>query len=183
MKSEIIYFEKPGEENTNDVLALSLKRYLTGGIDAVVVASTTGKTAEKAAKVFRKSGARLIIVGEVLEGKQSPGLEICNKLEQDGIEVIWGTTMGSMSKFTRNDIANLIADSYKRISEGFKVVCEITLMAATAGYVEKGQKILAIAGTHVGSDTAVVTTAAGFGDFKSFQVNEILCKPYSRSGN
>jgi hypothetical protein len=181
MKSEIIYFEKAGEDNTNETLTLARERFDDGGIDVVIVASSTGKTALKAADVFSGSGAKLIIVGEVLDGMQSPNAQVCKTLAEKGLIVIWGTTMGGMSKFTRNDTGNLVADTYKRISEGFKVVCEIVLMATSAGYIEEGAKVLSIAGTHVGSDTAVVAKAAPFGKFKSFQVHEILCKPYARS--
>jgi len=181
MKSEITYFDKAGEDNTEATLRLARERLDKGGIEAVLIASSTGKTALKAAEVFAGADAKVIIVGEVLDGKQSPGADICGELAKKGIDVIWGTTMGGMSKFTRNESGNLVADTYKRISEGFKVVCEIVLMATTAGYVAEGAKVLSIAGTHVGSDTAVVTKAAPFGAFKGFQVHEILCKPYARS--
>ena len=47
--------------------------------------------------------------------------------------------------------------------------------------LKKGQKVLSIAGTHSGVDTAVVAKSSGYEDFKSFEVMEILCKPYQRS--
>jgi len=180
MKTEITYFEKSGENNTADVLAIALKRYQQGDIDMIVVASSFGKTAKMAAEVFAGEKVSLLIVGEVLEGKQSPPLEVCESLSTKGHRVIWGVTMGTMSKFSRNETPNLIADVYKRISEGFKVVCEIVLIATSSGYLQAGQKVLSIAGTHSCADTAIVARAAGYADFKAFQVHEILCKPYKR---
>ncbi len=181
MKTEITYFKKSGEDNTADVLAIALKRYQQGDIDAIVIASSFGKTAKMAADVFSGEKVSLLIVGEVLEGKQSPPPEVCKSLITKGHQVIWGLPMGAISKFSRNDTPNLIADAYKRVSEGFKVVCETVLIATSSGYLQAGQKVLSIAGTHSGADTAVVARAAGYGDFKAFQVHEILCKPYQRS--
>ncbi len=68
MKTEITYFEKSGEDNTADVLAIALERYQHGDIDAIIVASSFGKTAKMAADVFASEKVPLLIVGEVLEG-------------------------------------------------------------------------------------------------------------------
>lgn len=181
MKSEITYFEKGGEENTAQVLQITLERYKKGDIEAVVIASSFGKTATMAAETFASENINFLVVGEVLDGIQSPPKKIVEKLKAQGHNVIWGLPMGQMSKFSRDETPKLIADAYKRISEGFKVVCEIVLIATNAGYIKNGVKILSIAGTHSGADTAIVAKAAGYQDFKAFQVLEILCKPYQRS--
>ena len=181
MKKEITYFEKSGEDNTADVLNIALKRYQQGDIEAVVIASSVGKTAKMAAEVFADEKVSLLIVGEVLEGKQSPPPDVCESMREKGHQVIWGLPMGAMSKFSRDETPKLVADAYKRVSEGFKVVCEIVLIATSYGYLQAGQKVLSIAGTHSGADTAIVARAAGFAVFKAFQVYEILCKPYQRS--
>jgi len=180
--AEITYFQAAGEQNTSTALEIALKRYQQGDIDMVVLASTYGESAMQAARVFAGSGAKLLVVGEVLDGAQSPSMDICKDLEAQGIRVLWGTSLGAMSVFTRNQTAQVIADAYRRISEGFKVACEITLMAASQGFIQTGQKVLAIGGTHRGSDTVVVMRAASFTDFKDFEIHEILCKPYRRKG-
>lgn len=181
MKSEITYFDKPGEHNTDQVLNIALERYKQGDIDAVVIASTFGKTAVRAAEMFSEHGTPLLIVGEVLEGKQNPQSDVCQKLADQGHTVIWGVPMGQMSKFSRDDSAKLVGDAYKRISEGFKVVCEIVMIGCSTGFIHEGSRVLSIAGTHSGADTAIVAKAAGFSEFMDFQVLEILCKPYQRS--
>lgn len=180
MKQEITYFEKSGENNTEKALEIARLRFAAGDIDAVVIASTQGKTALKAAKALADIKIPLLVVGEVLDGIQHPLPEVCEQLEAMGHKVIWGLPMGQMSKFSHSESAKLVADAYKRISEGFKVVCEIILMATNAGFLKKGAKVISIAGTHSGSDTAIVATASGYDDFLQFQVHEILCKPYQR---
>ena len=48
METKTVYFEKPGKENTDAVLALVNKRAKELGIKTVLVASTTGFAAVKA---------------------------------------------------------------------------------------------------------------------------------------
>ena len=179
--AEITYFETAGPVNTERTLEIAKARFLQGGIDAVVLASSYGETARKAADLFKGCDVNLLVVGEVLDGKQSPDEPVQEYLRGLGLKVIWGTTLGGMTTFTREPAAGLVADAYRRVSEGFKVVCEITLIAGSQGWLETGQKVIAIAGTHRGSDTAVVASAASFTNFKKFEVNEILCKPYQRA--
>ena len=179
--AEITYFESGGAQNSETVIKIALARYQQGGIDAVVTASSYGESAKQAAQVFAGSGAKLLVVGEVLDGQQSPNATICAELAAQGHRVLWGTPLGAMSTFTRDQTAAVVADCYRRVSEGFKVVCEIVLIATSQGYLQTGQKVLAMAGTHRGLDTAVVASAAAFNDFKEFEINEILCKPYRRS--
>ena len=181
MKKEITYFTKTGAGNTNVVLRIASDRYKQGGIDKVLVASTYGETALKAIEAFRDTAANLIVVGEVIKGEQSPPENIRAKLEEAGSRVLWGTPMGEMGAFTKEPAATRIADAYRRVSEGFKVVCEITMIATSQGFVHAGEKVLAVAGTHEGADTAIVASAASFRQFTDLEVLEILCKPYSRS--
>jgi hypothetical protein len=135
---EITYFVSAGESNTRQTLEIAFKRWQQGGIDAIVIASTYGDSAELAAQLFGDSGAHLLVVGEVHDGKQSPETEICRSLEARGHKVIWGMPMGAMSAFTREQTAVMVADTLRRVSEGFKVVCEITLIATTLGFIQPG---------------------------------------------
>ena len=47
-----MYFEKPGKDNTDQTLKLTAERRQELGIDKVVVASSTGRTAYKAMELF-----------------------------------------------------------------------------------------------------------------------------------
>jgi hypothetical protein len=179
--AEITYFENSGSENTEKVIRLALDRYKAGGIDEVIIASTFGGTAKLAAKSFTGTGIRLLVFGEVLDGIQSPSEDVVEELEAQGHKVIWGVHLNAMSVFTGDNSARLVSEAYYRISEGFKVVCEIVLVATSQGYLRPGERVLAIAGTSRGADTAIVASAAPITQFKEFEVHEILCKPYRRA--
>ncbi|MEM3507134.1 MAG: pyruvate kinase alpha/beta domain-containing protein, partial [Candidatus Bathyarchaeia archaeon] len=61
MKIEkIVYFDKPGVENTDETLRLAKERAEALGIKNIVVASRTGTTGIKACKIFK--GYNLVIV-------------------------------------------------------------------------------------------------------------------------
>ena len=47
-----MYFEEPGKINTEETLKLAFERGMALGINEVVVASTSGETALKAADIF-----------------------------------------------------------------------------------------------------------------------------------
>jgi hypothetical protein len=162
-------------------LELARERYDAGDIKKIILASTYGDTALSAADLFKSSGAHLIIFGEVLEGKQHPTADVCEKLRSQGHQIIWGVHLNAISQFTQDHSARLVSEAYYRISEGFKVACEITLIAASQGFIGHAEKILSIAGTHRGADTAIVAMAAPITKFNEFEVLEILCKPYSRT--
>jgi hypothetical protein len=70
-----------------------------------------------------------------------------------------------------------MANLLRCFCQGFRVCFEIVLMATDAGHVKSSEKIIAIAGTGRGSDTALVMQAASSQHLKKLRVNEILCKP------
>ncbi|HQM53768.1 MAG TPA: hypothetical protein PLI86_11705, partial [bacterium] len=63
-------------------------------------------------------------------------------------------------------------------SQGVKVCVEIVLMAADAGLAASGERVIAVAGTAHGADTALVMRAASSQNLRGLRVNELLCKPY-----
>jgi hypothetical protein len=50
-------------------------------------------------------------------------------------------------------------------------------MVTDAGLVATGERVIAIAGTAWGSDTAMVMQAASTQHLRRLRVNEIICKP------
>ena len=48
-----MYFDKPGKDNTDQTLKLAAERASELGLDEVVVATTTGRTAYKAMEAFK----------------------------------------------------------------------------------------------------------------------------------
>ena len=60
MESRIVYFERPGDENTDEVLRIAKQRARESGIKTVLVASTSGNTAVRAISALE--GLRVIAV-------------------------------------------------------------------------------------------------------------------------
>jgi uncharacterized protein len=75
----------------------------------------------------------------------------------------------------------LIANLLRCFCQGVKVCFEMVLMVADGGFAASGERVIAIAGTGSGSDTALVMQAASSQHFKNLRVNEIICKPLNPS--
>lgn len=60
MEATTVYFERPGQENTDDVFRAIKRRAAEPGIRTVLVASTRGDTAVKAAAGL--DGLRLVVI-------------------------------------------------------------------------------------------------------------------------
>ena len=65
MEARITYFENPGKENTDAVMAIVKTRMQELAINTVIVASYHGFTAGKAVEAL--GGKRIIVVGGFLE--------------------------------------------------------------------------------------------------------------------
>ena len=62
MEEKIVYYEKPGKDNTDETLKLVAERAQARGISKVVLASTKGDTARAALAAFGDSDIRLVVV-------------------------------------------------------------------------------------------------------------------------
>ncbi len=62
MEEKIVYYEQPGIENTEMTLKLAGERAKARGIKKIVLASTRGDTARKAAKLWAKSGIKMVVI-------------------------------------------------------------------------------------------------------------------------
>ena len=51
------------------------------------------------------------------------------------------------------------------------------MMACDGGCIGIGEKVIAVAGTGSGADTAVLATAAPSTKITSLRIHEIICKP------
>ncbi len=184
MESSVTYFEQPGGHNTEQTLRLARRRAEELGIRRVVVASTHGRTARKAAEVFRGCDAELIAVSISAafeeEGWTMSGAER-RAVEQAGVQVLTGlhgladgVAEGLQGGHTPGTI---VADTLRLFSQGMKVAVEIAVMALEAGRLPAGEEVIAVAGTNGGADTAVVLRPAFARKIKDLRICEILCKP------
>ena len=179
MEEKVVYFEKPGKENTSQVLKLVAERAQARGIGRIILASTRGDTAREAVEAFAESDLRLVVVphqygfGE----KQRFPAELVADLEKKGHCVHFGTMLFHTEEFYGIRTPRVMANLLRIFGQGIKVCVEIILMACDGGAVEQGEKVIAVAGTGAGADTAVVATAAASPKLTELRIHEIICKP------
>ena len=180
MESKIVYFEDSGEENTEATFKLVQERLNHMEIKKIVLASTTGATARKAMNFFKNQGIKLIIVPHQFDFHREENAfppELVKDLRESGHEVHFGTMLFHTDDFYGTNNATTMANLLRCFCQGVKVCFEIVLMVTDAGLVTSGEKVIAIAGTARGSDTALVMQAASTQHLRRLRVNEIICKP------
>ena len=180
MESKIVYFEDMGPENTEATFRMVLERLNALGIKKLVLASTTGTTARKAMEFFKDSDVKLIIVPHQHDFRREKNAfpdELVKTLRESGHEVHFGTMLFHTDRLYESTTPTLMANLLRCFCQGVKVCFEIVLMTTDAGLVESGEKVIAIAGTGRGSDTALVMQAASSQHLRRLKVNEIICKP------
>jgi hypothetical protein len=194
IRRDIVYFEKAGSQNTDDVIMLALERAHLLNIKHVVVASTSGATGVRAAIAFAGSGIRVIVVGHHV-GFSEPGQreledQHIRQLQEMGATIVEAThaLSGVERSITRKlsgaSRVESIAEALRSvISVGTKVCVEISIMAADAGQVPVDRKteIIVIGGTWDGADTACVIRPAHANNFFDLHVMEIICMPREKS--
>lgn len=180
-----MYFPDAGEKHTDETLNIAKETALTRGIKDVVVASTRGKTALKAAEIFRGAGVNLVVVthntGFNEPGKQEFDPEIRQKLAEEGVKVLTGTMVlrnldtAIRKKFSYSE-TEIVNATLRMFCQGAKVCVEMAAMASDAGLVPPGD-VIAIAGTSYGADTAMIIASRPSNQFFDIKVREILIKP------
>ena len=178
MEEKVTYFEKVGKENTEPTLKLALERARARGIKKVVMASTVGATAQLAARLWKDEGIKLIVVphqANFMGLNFDP--EIRKELENQGHTVHLGTMLFHTDSLYGTQAPTVLANMLRTFSQGMKVCVEIVLMAADGGHVEVGEKVVIIAGSGRGADTAVVALASTSNHLFDLHIQEIICKP------
>jgi hypothetical protein len=186
MEAKIVYFETPGKENTDEALRIVKKRADELGIKTVVIASNSGDTAVKAVEILK--GIRVVAVG-LATGTRGADVQLFTQenrsiVERSGGVVLTttnafsGVSRAVQSKYNTDSIPDIIANTLRIFGSGIKVICEITMMAADSGLVRTDEAIIGMAGTHNGSDTAVILKPVNSQNFFDFKIQEILCKPH-----
>ncbi len=180
MESEVVYYESVRTDNTETTFDLVRKKLNTSGIKKLVLASTTGVTAKKAVDFFKEMDVKIVVVahqyGFLRETNRFPQ-ELVKTIRKAGHEVHFGTMLFHTEDFYGSSIPTIMANLLRCFSQGTKVCFEIALMATDAGLLASGEKVIAIAGTGRGADTALVMQAASSRNLKRLKVNEIVCKP------
>ncbi|MDH5783792.1 MAG: hypothetical protein OEZ35_09080 [Candidatus Bathyarchaeota archaeon] len=192
----VFYFNVCGQVNTEETLKLAIQRAHELDIKKLVVASETGLSALKAVGMLRGSGIDLIVVtsaaGTKIEntviGNLRIGIsdeKIWNPLEESGAKIVRATDplyniLAALERKSVPTSATLIRFCLGMISSGTAVCVTATLMATDNGVLREGEEVVAVAGSWIGLDTALVIRAANSVNlFKAgaMQIREIICKP------
>ena len=180
MEEKIVYFEKPGKGNTSEVIQLVRERAQAREINRLVIASTRGSTARDFMEAVTGTDFRLVIVPWQFgfKGEDQPfPQELVNELKAKNHQVHFGTMLFHTSDFYGTNAPQALANLLRTFGQGTKVCLEILLMACDGGRIRIGEKVIAVAGTGSGADTAVVATAAPTTRLSSLRIHEIICKP------
>lgn len=187
METKIVYFGRSGPVNTNKTLKIARDRAKQLGIKDVVIASSHGSTALKAAKVFKGMEVNLIAV-TISAGFEKEGWTMTprerKRLEEEGIKVLTcahtlgdGVAVSFVEEQGGISMEQIVAQTLYRFCQGMKVCVEIILMAADAGLIDTNHEVIAIAGTGEGADTAIVAKPSYSRKFSKLDIMEILAKP------
>jgi hypothetical protein len=181
LEEKIVYFESPGKTNTETTLRLAAERAQARGIKTVVLASTLGVTARRAAELWAGTGIRMVVVPHQFGFFAGPGerfpSDLAAELRAQGHAVYFGTMLFHTERFYRSETPAAMADLLRTFCQGMKVCVEIVLMAADGGQVAAGEEVVVVAGTARGADTAVVAAAASSLHLADLHITEIICKP------
>lgn len=187
---EVTYFEKPGLENTDKALEIAKKYADQFNVKDIILASTTGGVAAKAAEIFDPNEYNVVIithayyfVGSKL--RQEFSEDIMEELRKKGLK--FHSSTHSMSGIERGlRIKNepwCFVDLMARIiglqfSQGTKVCIEIAATACDAGLIKDlDRDIICVGGTGRGADTVCLIKPAPTSEFKELRVKAILAKP------
>lgn len=176
VKRLVVYFEEPGPQNTGDVIEAVARRVEEGGIDTVVVASTSGRTGVKFAEALKGKAKVVAVSHEMME----PQLK--RRIVELGGVAVDGTHLPLHEK-GMDDVRN----AFYTLGQGFKVAIEVILIAADKGAIEPYRDVIGVGGTGEGSDTAIVARATTTRDMfsadkqKKLEVREILAMPLKKA--
>ena len=180
----MVVFEKPGRENSAETLRIALETARSRGIRHIVVPTNTGESA----MFFQDCGDLNVVCVTHANGFRKPGelempMQRVRELESHGIKVLTtshvlsGAERALSSKFGGVGPVEMIAHTLRMFGQGMKVCVEIAVMALDAGLIPFMEPVVALGGTGVGVDTAVILKASHASSILDTRVCEVLCKP------
>lgn len=187
MRKFITYFEKEGENYTDDLISAVKDRLENSDeVSTILIASATGESALKLADAI--DGDAEIINVTHHAGFSGPNEwditdEMIEKLEDNGVitylgsHAFSGAGRGVTNKYGGYTPLDVVADTFRMFSHGIKVAAEITIMAADAGLVNVGDEIIAIGGRGHGVDSAVILTPVNAKNLFDLKIKEIIAMP------
>ncbi|MFX1350425.1 MAG: hypothetical protein ACFE92_17280 [Promethearchaeota archaeon] len=187
---EVTYFEKGGPHNTDKALQIAKKYADQFGVKDIIMASTTGTTAEKSLNIFNPDDYNLVVITHSYyftgaDKRQEFPEEKIKILKNKGLKFFIGThgfagpersIRISLSQWGPVDIiAKYLRTAF---SQGVKVCMEIATMVVDAGFIEDIERdIICIAGTGRGADTVCLIKPMPTSLLHQLRVKAILAKP------
>ena len=177
------YWDKKGKGCTAETVKAALARAKELDIEHIVVASNSGETAE----LFLDQGLQVTCVTHQV-GFKEPGVdemapEVRKRLLEKGANVLTtthllaGVDRALRFKFEGVYPAEIVSSTLRLLGQGVKVCVEISVMALDAGMIPYGEEIVAVGGTGMGADAAVVIAPAHSSQFFDTKIKEIICMP------
>ena len=187
---EVTYFEKAGPANTDIALQIAKKYADQFNIKDIVVASTSGTVAEKAAELFDPNTYNIMVITHsyyFVNGKtrQEFPEDKMKQLKEKGLKLHAGThAMSGIERGLRiNREAWIFVDLLAKMlgwhfGQGIKVCIEISSTICDSGLIpDLDRDIIAVGGTGRGADTVCLIKPAPTSEFKNLRVKAILAKP------
>lgn len=181
-----MYFERPGKQNTNYTLESAINVARDRGINTIVVPTSAGNTIDELLRLDINN-LNIVCVTHVNGSRESGVQEISEeKLElfkNKGVKVVTtthvlsGAERGLSRKFGGISPVEIIAHSLRMLGQGTKVAVEIAVMALDGGAIEYMKPIIALGGTGVGVDTALIMRTAHASNILDCKIDEFICKP------
>src|SRR5680860_464302 len=133
MEEKIVYFEKPGKENTAEVIKLVLERAKSRDINRIVLASTRGYTAKSFLDAVSGKDIHLVVVPWQFNFKKEEGnpfpQELVKELQAKKHIVHFGTMLFHTGDLYGTNAPMALANMLRVLGQGMKVCVEITMMA------------------------------------------------------
>jgi uncharacterized protein len=204
-RRDVYFFEEPGEKNTDYVISALVRRVTEGGVEAIVVASVSGRTAVRIAEILkrRRLDTKIVCVSGPSSWKKNapqykfPLISERQRTRLDDLQVkIVDHTEEPFKPLMFHDwwekktlvVPRPDSDLFWMTlicvgGHGFRTAVEVVFMAVEAGAVHPGQRVIGAGGTNRGLDSAVVLKAGRFDDAvgrspnKRLKVEEMLAMP------
>jgi len=187
---EVTYFKQGGPKNTDTTLKIAKKYADEFSIQDIIIASTTGMTAQKSLDFFSPTKFNIVIMTHSyyftgLDKRQEFSEDLMENLREKGLKVFSMThALGAVSRSFRLSLSQwmpveLIAKYLRQnFCQGVKVCMEMATMAVDAGLIpDIYQDVICVAGTGRGADTVCLIKPMPTGMFDKLRVKAIFAKP------
>jgi len=183
VRKDILIFDQPGPTNTAETIAAAVQRAEELGVRTLVVASTTGDTAEALRRAVGDRDMRVVCVtyhAGFHGGDGAMPVERREELRAMGIEVVIAShALSGVERSLKNTFGTigpveLMAYAYRCLGQGMKVAIEVAVMAADAACAPTSEDIIALGGSGKGADCAIVVKAAHQNNFFDLRVREVI---------